>query len=164
MSSKATRRLPRRLALLGLAALAGCGFVPVYGPGGGMSALHGATDIRAPANEASFRLRDQLLRRLGPNDAALYTLVTTISIRRVSVAVAKGRGSTRINLLGSSDYSLRAADGTTITSGSVSGFTGYSTTGTTVATEAAEADAEERLAVLLADQIMARLMAALAAQ
>ena len=66
--------------------------------------------------------------------------------------------------MGSSDYSLRAADGTTITSGSVSGFTGYSTTGTTVATEAAEADAEERLAVLLADQIMARLMAALAAQ
>lgn len=144
--------------------MAGCGFVPVYGPGGGMSALHGATEILAPANEAGFRLRDHLLRRLGPNDAALYTLVTTISIERVSVAIAENNASTRINLLGSSDYALRAAEGTTIASGTVSGFTGYSTTGTTVATEAAAADAEERLAVLLADQIMARLMAALAAQ
>lgn len=145
-------------------ALAGCGFVPVYGPGGGMSALHGATEILVPTNEAGFRLRDQLLRRLGPNDAALYTLVTTISIEKVSVAIAESNAATRINLLGKSDYALRAADGTTITSGTVSGFTGYSTTGNTVATEAAAADAEERLAVLLADQIMARLMAALAAR
>jgi len=164
LSSEPTRRLPRRLALLGLAALAGCGFVPVYGPGGGMSALHGATEILAPENEAGFRLRDQLLRRLGPNDTALYTLVTTLSIKKVSVAIAEGNAATRINLLGQSDYALRAANGTTITSGTVSSFTGYSTTGTTVATEAAAADAEERLAVLLADQIMARLMAALAAQ
>ena len=145
-------------------ALAGCGFVPVYGPGGGMSALHGATEILVPTNEAGFRLRDQLLRRLGPNDAALYKLVTTISIEKVSVAIAESNAATRINLLGKSDYALRAADGTTITSGTVSGFTGYSTTGNTVATEAAAADAEERLAVLLADQIMARLMAALAAR
>ena len=129
-----------------------------------MSALQGATEIRAPENEAGFRLRDQLLRRLGPNDTALYTLVTTLSIKKVSVAIAEGNAATRINLLGQSDYALLAANGTTITSGTVSGFTGYSTTGTTVATEAAAADAEERLAVLLADQIMARLMAALTAQ
>ena len=49
---------------------------------------------------------------------------------------------------------------TTVTSGTVDSFTGYSATGSTVATRAARADAEERLTTILADQIVTRLIAA----
>jgi LPS-assembly lipoprotein len=45
-----------------------------------------------------------------------------------------------------------------VTSGSVDNFTGYSATGTTVATLAAERDAQERLMTILADQIVTRLL------
>ena len=44
-------------------------------------------------------------------------------------------------------------------SGNVDSFTGYSATGTTVATRAAERDAYERLMTILADQIVTRLEA-----
>jgi LPS-assembly lipoprotein len=42
----------------------------------------------------------------------------------------------------------------------VSNFTGYSTFGTPVATQAAERDAEARLMQMLADQMLTRLVAA----
>ena len=46
-----------------------------------------------------------------------------------------------------------------LTTGTVNSFTGYSTTGSTVATLAAQRSAHERLAVILADQIVTRLIA-----
>jgi LPS-assembly lipoprotein len=42
----------------------------------------------------------------------------------------------------------------------VDNFTGYSATGTTVATQASKQDAEKRLMVILAEQIITRLYAA----
>ncbi|HCQ58330.1 MAG TPA: hypothetical protein DIU10_10575, partial [Sulfitobacter sp.] len=50
--------------------------------------------------------------------------------------------------------------GQIVTSGKVESFTGYSATGTTVATRAAELDAQERLMVILADLVVSRLYAA----
>jgi LPS-assembly lipoprotein len=47
-----------------------------------------------------------------------------------------------------------------VISGSVDNFTSYSATGTTVATLAAERDAQERLMIQLADQIFVRLASA----
>lgn len=43
--------------------------------------------------------------------------------------------------------------------GEVSNFTSHSTVGTVIATTAAEADARGRLAVMLADQVVTRLLA-----
>ena len=51
------------------------------------------------------------------------------------------------------------ASGRTVARGQVSSFTSYSTTGTTIATLAAEQDAHKRLARLLADQVVTRLLA-----
>ena len=42
--------------------------------------------------------------------------------------------------------------------GRVTAFTGYSATGSTVATAAAQRDAEARLAVILADMIVAQVL------
>ena len=67
----------------------------------------------------------------------------------------------RYDLIGAVDYVLRdLSDGRAVVTGRVENFTGYSTTGTTVATLAAEQDAQKRLMVILADQIVTRLYAA----
>ena len=69
--------------------------------------------------------------------------------------------TTRYSLNGSADFRLTdAASGATVTEGQVSSFTSYSTTGTTVATLTAEYDARQRLARMLADQVVTRLLAA----
>jgi LPS-assembly lipoprotein len=59
------------------------------------------------------------------------------------------------------DFALRdLTTGQIVTSGTVENFTGYSATGTTVATLASAQDAQERLMRILAEQIIARLYAA----
>ena len=49
--------------------------------------------------------------------------------------------------------------GQKVGAGKVQSFTSYATTGTTVATMTAETDAYKRLMVILADQVVTRLMA-----
>ncbi len=67
----------------------------------------------------------------------------------------------RFDLKGTVDYALRdLTTGQIVTSGKVENFTGYSATGTTVATLAGEQDAQVRLMTILADQIVTRLFAA----
>ena len=76
------------------------------------------------------------------------------------LAINAAGDTTRFNLTGRVDYSLRDANsGTVVTSGKVQNFTAYSAIGTTVATLAAERDAIERLMVILGDQITTRLYA-----
>ena len=73
----------------------------------------------------------------------------------------RDRITTRYSLNGSADFTLTdATTGATVTKGQVSTFTSYSTTGTTVATLTAEYDARQRLARMLADQVVTRLLAA----
>ena len=68
---------------------------------------------------------------------------------------------TRYNLKGVIDYTLtERASGARVTGGRVQSFTAYSATGSTVAGLAAEEDAATRLMRMLADQIVARLIAA----
>jgi LPS-assembly lipoprotein len=56
-----------------------------------------------------------------------------------------------------------AATAVTMT-GQARTFTSYSTTGSTVATQTAQADAEERLSVALADLVVTQLLSAMSAQ
>lgn len=68
---------------------------------------------------------------------------------------------TRYNLRGDVTYALRDLEsGTVLSTGKVEHFTAFSASGSTVATESAERDAEARLMVILADGIVTRLMAA----
>ena len=71
----------------------------------------------------------------------------------------------RYNLKGVMAYTLTArGSGARVTGGRVQTFTAYSATGSTVAGLAAEEDAGLRLMRILADQIVVRLVAALASQ
>ena len=58
------------------------------------------------------------------------------------------------------DYQvIERASGKELTRGQVRNFAAFSAIGTTIATRASEDDAERRLMVMMADQIVTRLMA-----
>lgn len=150
----------RRALVLGALALAGCGFAPVYGPGGTGSRLSGQIRTADPKTPDDFAFVGRIDERLGPENAARFGLAYKLSIAVVPQAITPDEVTTRYALNGSADFVLTGiADGKVVTRGRVSSFTSYSTTGTTIATMAAEQDAHERLAQMLADQVVTRLLA-----
>ncbi|SDE69609.1 LPS assembly lipoprotein LptE [Limimaricola pyoseonensis] len=152
---------PRRAVLLGALALGACGFAPAYGPGGAAGELRGAVTVEAPATFPGYALRERLLDRLGAPGTARYLLAVDPTETVEQAAISADGAVTRYRLLGRAPWRLEdAASGAEIASGVAEGFTGYSATLGTVASEAAEQDARDRLAVLLADRIVTRLIAA----
>ena len=141
-------------------ALAGCGFAPVYGPGGAGGRLLGRVVVDEPADDNSYYLVRRLEERLGQGADPLFGLSLALDVKDERVAVTANNTTTRYNVIGKATYALRdLGDGKVLLSGNVDSFTGYSATGTTVATRAAERDAYERLMTILADQIVTRLEA-----
>ncbi len=153
----------RRTLLLSLTALAGCGLRPVYGTGSDGRALRGGIAVSTPDSREAFRLKARIEDRLGAPDSPEWSLDVTLGVREQEVGVSTGQEITRYTLRGSAEYVLtETASGTVVTNGEVRTFTGYSATGTPVATLAAERDARDRLAITLADLIITRLMIAVA--
>ena len=149
-------RIPRRAALLGLTALCGCGFAPVYGDG---NALRGRIGYETEASVAGFVLRGRLEERLGVAAAPRYLLTVTQTSQRTTAAITSDGDITRLNLIGTANWSLsEATTGNEIETGQVETFTGFAATGSTSATQAAGDDAARRLAVSLADMIVSRLL------
>ncbi|SMY08333.1 LPS assembly lipoprotein LptE [Flavimaricola marinus] len=154
--------LTRRAAVLcGLLALAGCGFVPAYGTDGTASTLRDQVSVSGPDTVAGYRMRTRLQDRLGlPGGTARFGLSTTLQIDQEGAAISSDGATTRFSLAGTAGYQLRdQTTGEMISSGTVDSFTAYSTTGSTIAAEAAREDAIDRLAVILADLIVTRLIA-----
>ncbi len=152
-------RLPRRVLLAGILALSACGLTPVYGPGGKANQLYGQIRPADPTTLDAFAFNRRLAERLGP-EGDRYDLDYALRIAVVAQAITPDEVTTRYSLNGTADFTLKTRDGASVTSGRVSNFTSYSTTGTTIATLSAEADARQRLARMLADQVVTRLLAA----
>ena len=149
-----------RRSLLAVLAAAGCGFTPAYAPGGPGSRLTGRVALRAPTDLNEAALADALRLRLGAEGAA-YTLDYTLVAASLPQITAADSSALRTELVASADY--RLTDGArTVASGRVSASASFAAAGTPVATLASDAAARERLAAMLADQIVARLLAALA--
>lgn len=145
-------------ALLLSLALGACGFEPVHTSGGG---FYGKVAVAAPETRESYLLVRRLEERIGRTGVAEYELALALEILEQGLAIDAEGDVRRFHLVGRVEYALRALEtGEIATSGSVNGFTGFSTTGTTVASLAAERDAHERLMTMLADQIITRLQAA----
>jgi LPS-assembly lipoprotein len=142
--------------LLGVSALGGCGFAPVYGPEGGGSALQGAVALVEPRNEAGYHFNRRFEERLGRGGAgARYSLGLRLQSDEQDMGSTSAGNTTRYRLIGRAFYTLvETGSGETLLEGRTNAFTGYSTTGSTVATRAAKADAQRRLMVLLADQVI----------
>jgi len=156
----------RRLFLLsGLAALAGCGFAPAYGPGGGGDALMGQVGVTAPHGRAGFLLTREIETRLGRPETPRYELRPEIELRSEGIAIDRSNVAARANLIGTVRYTLTNLEtGEVADRGSVTNFTGYSTFDTPIVTRAAARDAMERLMQMLADQMLTRLAAAAASR
>lgn len=151
----------RRLVLLAPLALAACGFAPVYGPGGNGQTLQNRVLIDPPKSQDSYLLVRELEERLGRSDAPTFALFLGLGISEARLAIDREGDTGRFNRIGRVSYSLRNLDtGQVVTSGEVENFVGYSATGTTVETLAGEQDAQERLMIVIADQIVTRLYAA----
>ncbi len=154
---------PRRRFLLALPllALAACGFEPVYGPGGAGTALQNRVLVDAPEDRFGYFLVRELEAELGRTTTPKWGLALTTTTSEDGLAIDSEGNTRRYNLLGTVSYALRdLTSGQIATSGKVESFTGYSATGTTVATRAAKLDAQERLMAILADLIVSRLYAA----
>ena len=150
----------RRALLIGALALGGCGFTPVYGPGGVAEGLRGRIAFDAPFDRAGFDLVRQLENRLGVPSDPRWRLSASIRMEEERIAVTSQGVANRFQILGRVDYALREiGSDTTVTSGSVDSFVSYSATRTAVATRAAQRDAEARLMVILADLVADDLLA-----
>lgn len=149
-------RFHRRTALLGFLTLAGCGFAPVHRNDSG---LRGMIQFETDSSVAGFRLRERLDERLGPTVTPRYQLTVTLLDRRRTSAITAEGDTTRFNVIGTANWVLTdTSTGARLETGKVETFTSYGTTGSTVATQAAESDAIARLSVALADVIVSRLL------
>ncbi|WP_298680024.1 LPS assembly lipoprotein LptE [uncultured Lentibacter sp.] len=143
-----------------LAMLGGCGFAPVYAPESEARALLGAIEIDPPRDRAGYLLVRHLEERLGRGAQPRFGMSVAIELTPERMAISEDNVATRINLLGKATYAVRSREtGKVLTSGVAQSFVGYSTTGSTAATRAAQTDAQDRLMVILGDQIVMQLMA-----
>lgn len=153
-----------RRGVLGLLALlpAGCGFQPLYGEGAPASRMAGRVDVGLIDGKAGFDLRERLVNRLGQPVDPAYHLTVTLTLTSTGTALTRENVTTRFDVSGLAEYTLTPiAGGPAVASGGVRSVTGFnapdSVTSTAFAARAAEIDAERRLAVTLADQIVQRL-------
>ena len=145
--------------VLAAAALAGCGFTPVYGPDGTGGALLGQLSLDPPQDRNDYLLQRRIEERLGQATAGAWRLSTQIKTEDIGLGFTTDGDITRYNINGTTDYTLRRTGSSEIfRQGKIQHFTSYSATGTTVATLAAKRDAEVRLMTILADQIIDQLL------
>ncbi|WP_108485261.1 LPS assembly lipoprotein LptE [Oceaniglobus ichthyenteri] len=160
----------RRFLLLALAAVPACGFTPAYGPGGAAHGLRGAITVDAPNDEEGYHLVRRLEERLGAPTTGAYRLSASIAIGQDGLGITPDQDITRYRIRGELTWALRhLASDEIVADGRVRNFTAYSApvfddtrgsiAGNTVSVLTAERDARERLMIILADQLVARLIA-----
>ncbi|SDY31189.1 LPS-assembly lipoprotein [Jannaschia faecimaris] len=153
--------IPRRALLtVALVALAGCGFTPVYGPGGGGAALRAAIRPTEPDTDLTFAFVRQFEERLGRAVVPMWELDYTIVTSDEALAIDGSNNITRYNIEGWIDWTVTPVGSSSVMlSGRDSTFTSYSATGSTISTLESERDAQRRLARILADKVVTRLLA-----
>ena len=146
--------------LSALTALGACGFAPIYGSDTKASAARGKISVAPIGGLMGFQLRKRLTERLGPAEAAAYSLSVSLSVTSQALAINAQNDITRYSLTGNARYNLtNQATGKAVISDNVRAFAAYSTTASPYATSIAEKDARERLANALADQMTLRISA-----
>ena len=149
------------VTLTALPLLAACGFRPALAPGGAAEGLRGRVRADDPDDALGFAFVERLEQRLGaPGAGADLALAYVITTGSRNVGVTPEGTATRVQIAGEVQFELTAGDGARVLSGTVRGFTAWSTTGTALAAEIAAEDARRRLMVILADDVVTRLYAA----
>jgi LPS-assembly lipoprotein len=139
--------------LLAALALAGCDLVPVNGANTKFQLLRNTVLVQAPTNRVEFELVRNLEVQLGQAVSKLYDLQYKLSVDEDIVVVSAAQEINRFSLVGLLEYSLVDSGGVVLLTETAKSFTGYSATGTTVATQRSKRDAYDRLMVILAKQV-----------
>ena len=148
----------RIVIIVFLSTLSACGFEPVYGDGGTGMSLQNQVLVDRPIDRERYILVRRIEERLGRAADPSYLLSVDLSVSQEDSGIDPEGDIRRFQLIGSATYTLKdTRAGAIITTGTVDNFVGSSATGTTVATFASRRDAEERLMIMLADQIVLQL-------
>ena len=146
----------RRGFLSAALVLAGCGLTPVMDPSS--QRLYNQILIQAPVNRAEYELVRNLEAQLGIAKSARFALHYELKVTEDNIVVSAAQEISRYSLVGELEYSLLDKDGAFLTRQTAKSFTGYSATGTTVATQRAQRDAYDRLMAILAGQVASALL------
>ncbi len=147
-------------ALTSFAVLGGCGFEPVYREGSAADSLRGQIDVTPGKGRENFEMRERFIERFGFANSPKYKLSFNFEFESEGLAVSTSAEVTRFNLDGRSRFKVTdAGTGVVLLSGMVTSKTAYSATSETFPTRVAEQDAQSRLALALADQIVTRISA-----
>ena len=135
-----------------------CGFEPALAPGGSLDRLRNRVHVEDPGNRIEFALVSELENRLGRGSE--FTLSYDIRTQSSGIGVTPDQVITRQQIDGQVTIQLReTATNQLVVSDEITGFTSYATTGTTASTAFAREAAFDRLMVIFADRIVARLIA-----
>ena len=143
----------RRGFLLAALALAGCGFEPLNGVSSKSQMLRNTVLVQAPTNRVEFELVRNLEVQLGQATSKFYDLRYKLNVDEDIIIVSAAQEINRFSLVGVLEYSLVDSGGVVLLSNTAKSFTGYSATGTTVATQRSKRDAYDRLMMILAKQV-----------
>jgi|TARA_B110000908_G_scaffold146379_1_gene177321 LPS-assembly lipoprotein len=127
--------------------------VPVNGANTKFQLLRNTVLVQAPTNRVEFELVRNLEVQLGQAVSKLYDLQYKLSVDEDIVVVSAAQEINRFSLVGLLEYSLVDSGGVVLLTETAKSFTGYSATGTTVATQRSKRDAYDRLMVILAKQV-----------
>ncbi len=165
----AGRGLSRRgaLSLGACAALAGCGFEPVYmrtasGEAGPAQRELAAVSVAIIPDRPGQLLRQELQERFGSDAGdvpARYKLAVSYSIAGQGIAILQSSAPTRIRMIGTANWTLTAADGgQRVTSGSAKAVDGFDILDQQYfAADLSTEQTQKRLASALADEIALQL-------
>ena len=154
--------MTRALAWLLLLLLAGCGLRPLYGGGGtgSVAATLRSVDVAPIPGQVGWLVRNQLTERLGePQGGAIaYRLEVELDDDLASYGIRGDFAATRERRTLRARYRLVRADtGAVVLDATAGSDAGIDVVSSEYATVAAEQTAAERLAEVVADQIVSRL-------
>jgi LPS-assembly lipoprotein len=149
------------IAVLGLL-VAGCGLQPLYGGGsaGTVAATMRAVQVAPIDGQSGWLVRNKLQERLGDGagEAARFRLEVELDDNITSFGIRGDRAATRERRTLRARYRLvELANGAVVLDATAGSDAGIDVVCSEYATVAAEQSALERLADVLADQIVARL-------
>ena len=161
MAMRSTYQRIRKIGLIGLVALAvsACGFQPVYSPQS-YRAL-GGLQVESGPERIDFLVQNAISDFAGPGDSD-YRLRVQIDTRQTGAGLSASGVATRMTLRGTARYQLSGAERPI--SGRVIESVTFDTQNAPYALIAARSEAEDRLAQLLAEQILSDISVALSPQ
>jgi LPS-assembly lipoprotein len=159
---RAKRSVITGLVFLVSAMLTGCGFTPMYGSAGLANGLQDISVVTGP-ERVDFLLQEALYDRLGSRGASgRYTLQTTTEINKLGLGVGADAIAARFAVELEVQYELHmAGNADALVTGRISSEASYDVSSSVYASLAAERDAEERAAQMVANRLVIQLARAL---